>query len=439
MKWAAVSVLMLSALCGPATAVRAEEDPFMAGAVASLHGFGEGFRAACFPQRPPGPLRIAVEEMDAQGKFSDEVARILTDRIETALETEFVIVPRRLMAELGVTLKNMGEKAPLGPDAPLDGIVSLAPDADARGQTVVSVFAWTTTNPQCKVSAPRPVYPGDVKEATDNPDAFFRRAVRKLDVRQVERLVIMEPDIGVGFGPGIARDLMVGQLQRQLMTAIRSAFEEQRRGRLSDAGIPPVGIYGDGTAVLGAWKAWLRLNREVTRGIDVHVVFQSPADPPRIVDVPGHFAATLLPENYEQVLLVKAAKSPFRVKEDPLDVEIEVKRPSRLFCFGLEANGEATPLYPTLPTLKDNLFNGGKKRFPKDFYERINLDAWKPKIPQDFFFHCIATKWRPSERLETQWVHKVGQSIDADTTRQLLMELRRSEGYAEAVTEIVSR
>jgi hypothetical protein len=309
------------------------------------------------------------------------------------------------------------------------------------------VFASTTANPQCKLSAPRPVNPGGIKEATDNPEAFFRRAARKLDVRQVERLVIVEPDIGIGFGPGIARDLMVGQLQRQLMTAIKSAFEDQRRARLSEEAIPPVGVWGDGTPVDGAWKAQLRLNRSVTRGIDVHVVFRSPGNPPRVIEIPGHFVAALLPENYEQVLLMKSAKPIFKVREDLLDIEIEIKRPSsRLFCFFLEASGEATLLFPTLTTNNRNMFGpprDGQKHFPRDFLP----GTWRMKTPQDLFFHCITAKW-VAGAIETQWLNNTIESrtqrqlnpaIDADMTRQLLLEIRRSEGYAEAVTEIVSR
>jgi hypothetical protein len=447
MKWVAVSVLALSALCGPATVLHAEEDPFMAGAAASVQGFGEAFRAQCFERRPPdaGPLWVAVEELQAKGKLSDEVAQTVTDRIEAVLENEFKIAPRRLRAELGASRKDMGEKGPEGPAVRLDGIITLGVEADQQGNPVVRVFAWTT-DLQCKLDARKPISTAGIKDAIDNPEAFFRLAARKLDVRQVERLVAMPPQIGIGFSNAIVSHALVRQLQEQLVTAIRSEFADQRRSRLSETPPPPAGLFGDGPSVpdlAGAWRARLRLGR-TARGIDVHVEFTSPDSPSRIVDVPGHFAKELLPDFEKPVLTVRATKPIFKVKEDPLDIEVEVMRPSRLFCFFLEASGEATLLFPTFSKNK-NWFgaSGGKPlHFAKDF--------WGRTVPLttagDYFFDCIATKYDPS--VLTLWLDNTiearkgrGQDggIKADLTLKILTELRGSEDAAEAMTEIVSR
>jgi hypothetical protein len=451
MKWAAASLLALSALCMPAALLAEEETLTAAAATAALRGFGGAFLRSCFPNLPdPRPLRIALAEMASSSKLSDAATRTITDRIEAGLEKDplFVVVPRRLNAELSVAREELLRLRSSAPDTPVDGLVTIKLDADANGRAVVNVVAYTA-NLECQRSADAGIRVGEIKDPADDPEAFFRAAARELDDKQIERLVVMPPEIGIGIGAGLSSQAMVQQLQEQLVAAIRRTFQNRSRLRFNDAPVPAVGLYGDGMAAAEAWHAKLRLGRS-PRGIEVHVEFRSPGSPQRIFDVPGHFAPDILPTNLDPpVLRMRAAKTPFKVNEDPLDVQIEVLRgPSRLFCFFLEPNGEATLLYPTHATLSGNLFTPGKKQFPRDFFVRMTR-PWLLDAANDFFFYCVATQRPLPDELQAQWLqntvqarqerHDERKSIDPDTTRQILSALRQSEGYAEASTEIVSK
>jgi pimeloyl-ACP methyl ester carboxylesterase len=166
-------------------------------------------------------------------------------------------------------------------------------------------------------------------------------------------------------------------------------------------------------------------------------------------------AATGIKEERPPVLQVRA-KSPFHTR-DPLDVRIQVLRPSFLFCFLLDQDGkEATLLYPTYETQRErkDLFgpSDGEMKFPdgfKSLKDTITIQLDKPAIE---FFHCIATEQPLRDRLEALWFEntaaqrklvsdRLSPSVTPDMTREILSGLRASEGYAEASAriEIVSK
>jgi hypothetical protein len=446
MKWAAVSLLALSALCAPAVAQPPED--FTPRAIDALRGLGGAF-LECFPDRDPRDpavkLRIAVAEIAPSPKLSDAAARIIADRIDAALERDplFVTVPLRLGAELNEIRKALEETAPLAAGGRLDGFITIAPDADAGGRTTVVVTAYTV-DLGCKRTAEQAVHVGGIKDPPDDPEAYFRFAAKELDERQIERLLVMPPEIGVGIGQGNAGQGMARQLQEQLAAAIRRTFKDRSIMRLHDAPLPIVGLWGDGTPPSGAWRAWMRLNRSA-RGIEVHVEFRSPEG--RVVDAPaGHFSADIMPANLDPQILRMPAVKTVKVREEPLEVEVEVlKGPSRLFCFFLEPNGEATLLYPRTPA--GNVFSAGKKRFPDDFFPGMTR-PWTVDEPSDFFVHCAATRGPLPEDLYRKWFlntikarqdRRESTSMDPVLSRDIISALRQTEGYAEAATEIVSK
>jgi hypothetical protein len=446
MKWAAVSFLALSALYAPAVA-QAQQEDFTPRAIDSLRGLGESFMD-CFPHRDPSAkLRIAVVEIATSPKFSDAAARIVTDRIETALENDplFTIVPLRLSAELNVIRKEFQVTGPTASGSQLEGFITITPGADGNGQTSVTVTA-TTVDLACKRSAEKAVRVGEINDPPDDPEAFFRSAAKGLDERQIERLLVMPPEIGVGIGYGNASQGMAHQLQQQLAAAIRRTFKDRRLWRLSDDPIPAVGLYGDGTRPSGAWQARMRLNRS-GRGIEVEVEFLSPGEPPRTVDsLAGHFQENVLPKNLDPPVLRMPALKTLKVNADPLEVEVEVlKGPSRLFCFFLEPNGEATLLYPQ--TLAGKTFTAGKMRFPNDFFDRMTR-PWTVDDANDFFLHCAATRGPLSDDLQRLWLQNTvperkkrnaSDSVDPVMASEIISKLRQSDGYAEAFTQIVSK
>jgi hypothetical protein len=445
MKWAAVSLVALSALSAPAVA-QAQDDMLTASATAALRGLGEAFLNSCFPGRPdPRPLRIALAEIAVSQKLSDAAARTITDRIEAALERDplFAIVPRRLSSELGVIRKELQESGPLAPGGPLDGFVTIKPDADAAGQAAVMVTLYTA-DLNCQRGAAAAVRVGNIKESPDDPDAFFKFAARDLDERQIERLLVMPPDIGIDYG-NRGYD-MARHLQERLAKAIRGTFEYRRRLHLNDAPVPSVGLFGEGMAPDGAWRAKMRLRRS-GRGIEVDVQFSSPDNPPHVIDAPtGLFSSDILPASLDQFVLRMPAVKTLKVKEDPFEVRIELlKGPSHLFCFYLEPNGEATLVYPM--TLAANVFTAGEKRFPNDFFPGMTK-SWTVDEPNDFFLHCAATRGTLPEDLQRRWLQNTvparkgrreKESVDPVLANEIISALRQSEGYAEAATEIVSK
>jgi hypothetical protein len=196
MKRAAVYLLALctlSALCAP-TVLQAQEDAFTARA-AALAGFGEAFRnSACLrDSHDARPLRIAVAEMATSPKFTDSAARTITDRVEAALarDPSLEVVPLRLRGELAEIRKALAGQGLAASGGSLDGFLAIRPDADREGRPAVNVAAYAAGT-DC-VGPARTVAAGEIRDAPDAPEAFFRHAARELDDGQIERLVVMEP------------------------------------------------------------------------------------------------------------------------------------------------------------------------------------------------------------------------------------------------------
>jgi hypothetical protein len=454
MKRAAVSVLAVCVLAPFMPAVlQAQDDAFRSRAAAALEHFGEAFRSKCYPPALSRPLRIAVAEMAPSRKVSDSAVRMITDRIEEVLENDplFVIVPRRVSAELSVARQELLNARLAAPDAQIDGIITIAPDADAKGKPAVKVVAYTV-NEGCQRNARTLIAAGDIKDPPDSPEPFFRDAARRLPDRAIERLMVMPPDLGIGFGSGNAVSVTAQGLQEKLASAIRETLEKRSLMRLTESSAHVGLAFADRMALSGAWQARLHLRRSA-QGIDVRVEFRDPAGA-TVRDATGHFAADLLPVNFDPpVLEVRAGKPAFNAgAHDKLDVRVRVLRPSSLFCFVLapEQGEEATLLYPTSESLRDrdNVFGPQDGEMPilDRFTRGIGVEITMEK-PLDEFFHCIATPQPPPDRLKAQWLKNtlraragrgVGYAADPVTAREILSGLRQIDGAAEAFAEIVS-
>jgi hypothetical protein len=280
MKRAAVILLAPFALSIP-TVLNAQEDVFNARAAAALRGFGELFRTTCYADLP-APLRIAVAEMRPSPALQESAARFITNRIEAALENEFVVSALRINAELAEALKELRQARPSEQGIQVSGIVTIEPDTD-DGKPAVRVTAYSA-NQECQRTAPL-IAVGEIKDPPDDPGAFFKHAAQKLPNKNVERVAVMRPVAGNGISSRTAE-----RLQNLLAAAIRDTFQDRRRSLVSDRPIPPVDLNNDETAVSGTWQARLHLAAS-PQGIDVRVEFRDPDGHPGSADVTGHFAS----------------------------------------------------------------------------------------------------------------------------------------------------
>jgi hypothetical protein len=282
MKRAVTGLVALSVLCVPAI-LSGQEEAFKSRAAKALVGFGDLFRRTCYPDLSPR-LRIAVTEMKPSRTLRDSAARFVTNRIEEALENEFVVVPRRLNAELAEARKELQESRPSAPGAEVHGIITIEPEGDASGKPSVKVAAFSA-NLECQRTAQSLIPVGDIKDPLDDPDAFFKDAAKKLPDKNVERVVVMPPAVGRGIDRA-----MVQRLQKQLVTAIRNTFQSRSFLHGYEEPIPPVELDDVGMADAGAWQARLHLDPS-SQGTDVRVEFRGPASHPGGFDVTGHFAS----------------------------------------------------------------------------------------------------------------------------------------------------
>jgi hypothetical protein len=453
MKRAAVNLLALGALCVP-TVLQAQDEAFKTRAAEALKGFGELFRRQCHSTRPP-PLGIAVVQMKPSPQLRDSVTERVTNRIEEALESEFVVVQLRRQAELAEAMKELQRTRPSAPGAQVHGFITIEPDGvDAQGKPAVKVTANALDG--CQRTALHNISVGDIKDPFDDPEAFFRDAARKLPDKNIEKLVVMQPGIGIGFGNGVSTSVIVQGLEAKLVGAIRDTLKKWNP--LSER-LPYVApIFADGMPLSGAWQARLYLSRS-TRGIEVRVEFRDPGGL-TTGDASGHFAPDLLPTNFDKpVLEMRPAKTPFKAGPyELLDVRIRVRQPSRLFCFILSpARGEAaTLLYPTSESLNDreNLFGPQDEEIQFTGATDINHDQFKIgarialEKPIHEFFYCIALAQPPPEKLTALWLENTVRArlqgnripiwVDPDRAREILSGLRQIDGAAEAFAEIVS-
>jgi uncharacterized protein YraI len=295
MKWAALSLLALSALSVP-TVLQAQDNAFTLDfAKTALKGFGEDLlrRSRCFSHRQDvRPLRIAVAQIEDSTRFDDYEADTISDRIEEALahDSSFQVIERRRRWEIEEIRKALGERkssTPQDPHDQLEGIVTIRPEA-ARA---VSVVAYGYTDTLC-VGTTKYIPIGRIDKAPDVPRKFFERAARKLPDKSLERLVVMPPDI-TSFATGMAARIMAQRLQEQLVDAIRNVLRSPARTGLHQALPPVVQAYIEGVNVSGAWRANLRL-RPSQRGIDARIEFLPGDQSPPISDT-AYFARDVLP------------------------------------------------------------------------------------------------------------------------------------------------
>jgi hypothetical protein len=211
----------------------------------------------------------------------DLAARFITNRIEAVLESEFVVAPLRVNAELAEALKELQQTRPSAQGVQVNGIVTIEPDAD-NGKPAVKVTAYSA-NQECQRTAPL-IAVGEIKDPPDDPDAFFKYAAQKLPNRNVARVVVVRPVAGNGISSRTAE-----RLQNLLATAIRNAFQDRRHLLVSDEPTPPVDLQDNEMAVSGAWQARLHLAAS-PQGIDVRVEVRGPDSQPGGSDVTGHFA-----------------------------------------------------------------------------------------------------------------------------------------------------
>jgi hypothetical protein len=281
------------------TVLRADEDVFTAGAVTTaLDGFGEAFfRSSCFyNRRDPRPLQIAVAEMEASTKFTDHEEQIISDFIEEKLATDhwFQVIPRRLRSELDEIRKALGESKSLPTSDQLDGIIAIRPTAiGGQKQTTmrtINVIAYAYADDRLCVGLTRSIAIGKIVEAPDVPGRFFERAARKLPDKNIERVVVMPPDIA-GFGNIIPARILGQRLREQLADAIKKVFQTRSQLSPRDSGRPPVLADVGGLDASQAWKAILHLNRSSQGGIEVRVEFLSPGNQSGSLVDNGYFAS----------------------------------------------------------------------------------------------------------------------------------------------------
>jgi hypothetical protein len=273
MKWAAASLVALSALCVPAPLQA--EDFTAVSVMTALNGFSTAFRlSSCFPGRDFRPFRIAVAQMAGSTKFSDYEEDTISEWVEEALAADpfFVVVAQRRRWELDEISKALGEsKSPAAKD-PLDAIITIK---EGQGKTVnVTPFAWNNET-RCLVSS-KSIPVGKIVEAPDVPEKFFERAAKKLPDKAIEQLVVMLPEVtGV---TGIPGRVLARQLQELLADGIKRVFEARARVSFGN-GVPPLVLtYADGLDLSRAWQARLRARRTSQGGIEVRVDFRGPPD-----------------------------------------------------------------------------------------------------------------------------------------------------------------
>ncbi len=301
MKWAAVSLVALSALCVP-TALQAQD--FTAASVATaLSGFSNTFRlSTCFVGREFKPFQIAVAQMDpTTTKFSDYEQDAISEWVEEALSADpfLVVAAQRRRWELDEISKALGDsKSPAAKD-PLDAIITIK---EGSGRSVnVTAYAWNNGT-RCLVS-PKTIAVGKIVEAPDVPEKFFERAAKKLPDKTIEQLVVMRPDV-TGVGAGIPARVLGQQLQEQLADAIKQVFQTRARLRPSDSVGPVVLTYVDGMDVSQTWQARLQAKRSPKGGIEVRVDFRGPPGSPSgpLTDR-GYLAAEIVPAPADPVVL----------------------------------------------------------------------------------------------------------------------------------------
>jgi hypothetical protein len=274
MKWAAVSLVALSALCVP-TALQAQ-DFTAASVMTALNGFSTAFRlSSCFPGRDFRPFQIAVAQMTGSTKFSDYDEDTISEWVEEALAADpfFVVAAQRRRWELDEISKALGEsKSPAAKD-PLDAIITIK---EGPGKTVnVTPFAWNNGT-RCLVS-PKSFAVGKIVEAPDVPEKLFERAARKLPDKNIEQLVVMPPDV-TGVGTSIPARVMGQELQEQFADGIKRVFETRARLSAGNSVQPLVLTYADGIDVSRAWQARLQAKRAPQGLIEVRVNFRGPPD-----------------------------------------------------------------------------------------------------------------------------------------------------------------
>lgn len=311
MRWAAVSLAALGALCVPAAAqaqAQAQEETFTATVVRdALGGFAADFySSSCFnANRPPLPLRVAVAEMEPSTKFRDDEERTITERVEGALASDprwFQVRPRRLRWELDEIRKALGESKSLAPGDQLDGIIAISPQS---GRTV-DVVAYAYSNDRECVGATRSVVVGRITRAADVPDKLFQRAAGRLPDKGVDRLIVLPPDL-TGFADGLPAQVMAKQLQGQLVNAINLVFQRRaERNPAGDTPRAPAQHFVDGMDTSSAWQALLHLSR--SQGIDVAIEFRGPGKGPRTAGISdsGFFAADVLPADSDPAVIAEA-------------------------------------------------------------------------------------------------------------------------------------
>lgn len=325
MKWAAASLVALSAL-GMPTALQAQEQAFTAHSVAAaLTGFGETFfRSPCFrDRRDPPPLNIAVAQMESSNKFRDDEEEAITDWVEEALATEvdqvFRVRPQRRRWELDEMRKQLGESKSLAPADRLDGIIAIRPGITGR---TVSVTAYAYANDRLCEGAARTIAVGRINRVPDVPEKFFEEAAGRLPDGGVDRVVVMRPDVS-DFGNSIPARIMGRRLQVQLADAISRFFQTGiHAGPAAGRVRPGVEIYADGMDVSAAWQANLHLSRSPQGGIDARVEFDGPGNQPGGIADSGYFAADLLPADSDPSVLA-AAEAACRSVRQALDTETD--------------------------------------------------------------------------------------------------------------------
>jgi hypothetical protein len=274
MKWAAVSLVALSALCVP-TSLQAQEFT-AASVVTALSGFGNDFRKSnCFIGRDFRPFQIAVAQMERSTKFTDYEEDTISEWVEEALAADpfFVVAAQRRRWELDEISKALGESKSPAAKEPLDAIVTIK---EGPGKTInVAAFAWANGT-RCPGGS-KSIAVGKIVEAPDVPEKFFEHAAKKLPDKTIEQLVVMPADVA-GVGAGIPARVMGQQLQEQLADGIKQVFQTRARMSAGNSLQPVVLTYADGMDVSRAWQARLRARRSPQGGIEIRVDFRGPAD-----------------------------------------------------------------------------------------------------------------------------------------------------------------
>jgi hypothetical protein len=440
------AVVLLLALCvlAPPAAVQAQEMAFTTAATAAFRGIGEELLTRCKDRRDARPVKVGIAEMESASQYTLAKAQAITDGVATALNADarrggFVVIEGRLRAHLKEIGQELGGRvSPQIGGIAYDWLIAIEPTVDGR----VNVVAFNAGD-HCR-GPERSIAVGSIPDVFDDPEAFFAQAAQMLEKQQMEAMVVMKPDIDMSLGSGVSAVTVVERWRNMLFDAIGRTFYNSGHRRLT-GGIPPVERYGGGTPAAGAWQARLHVSRLAhPRGIEARVAFSGPGS--SLPEAHGRFPPDAVPPASDPLVLqVRAAKSPFTVG-DAFDVRIKVLRPSRLFCFMLDQDGEAALLYPTSVTEAERVFypGDGELQFPRHF----NMSGIpRLRSPIDEYFHCVATRYPLPDTPRERWFRNTAarrvaagerSSIDTVATREILSGLQQSEGYAEAHTEIRS-